>query len=224
MKALPLGILLISTSILITGCQTTNPYTGEQQTSKATKGAMIGAASGVVAGLLAGDDADDRKKKALIGATAGGAIGGGIGYYMDVQEAKLRQQLAGTGVSVTRQGDNLILNMPGNITFQTNSADINAGFYPVLDSVARILVEFDRTMIRIAGHTDSTGSDQHNMDLSQRRANSVAAYLQSRQITPARISAQGYGETSPIADNNTDMGRAQNRRVELTLIPYQQGY
>lgn len=218
----PLLIATLCASLFVVGCQTTNPYTQEQQTSKATKGALIGAAGGIAAGLLAGDDAKDRRQKALIGATAGGAIGGGIGYYMDQQEAKLRQEVEGTGVSVARHGDNLMLNMPGNVTFQTDSADINASFYQVLNSVTLVLAEYEKTLINVAGHTDSDGSDQYNMELSQRRADSVASYLRSRQIDPGRINSRGYGETSPIADNNTQFGKAQNRRVELTLVPYQQ--
>lgn len=205
--------------LMLSGCSTTNPYTGEQQTSKATKGAAIGAAAGIAAGLLAGDDADERRKRALIGAGVGALSGGGVGYYMDQQEAKLRAQLAGTGVGVTRVGQNLILNMPGNVTFQTNSADLNPQFFSVLDSVALVLQEFNKTLVDIAGHTDSTGSDQYNQLLSQQRASTVAQYLVTRGVTATRLQAVGFGETRPIAGNDTDAGRAANRRVEITLAP-----
>jgi len=138
---------------------------------------------------------------------------------MDRQEARLRQELDRTGVSVTRDGDNITLNMPGNITFATNSADLNAGFYDVLNSVAIVLNEFDQTVIEVAGHTDSTGSDQYNLDLSRRRASSVASYLATRNILFDRIIEVGMGEARPIATNDTDAGRQANRRVELTLVP-----
>lgn len=217
----PLAALIIGSS-LISGCSTTNPYTQEQQTSKATKGALVGAATGILAGMIAGDSAHDRRDKALIGAVVGGATGGGIGYYMDVQEAKLRQQLQGSGVSVTRYGDNIILNMPGNITFSSASANINASFYSVLDSVVLVLKEFDKTLVNVNGHTDSTGGDQFNQILSEQRASSVAQYLMSRQLSAQRFVIRGSGKNQPIADNNSAEGRAQNRRVEITLTPLPQ--
>ena len=203
---------------LVLGC-TTNPYTGERQASKAGVGAGIGAAVGAVAGVLSGDDADERRKRALIGAGVGALAGAGIGAYMDRQEAKLREELQGTGVSVTRIGDDIILNMPGNITFDVNQAAINSSFYPVLNSVGKVAKEFNQTLIDVAGHTDSTGTVAYNMDLSQRRANSVAQYLQSQGIDPTRVYAEGYGPHYPIADNSTAEGRAQNRRVEIALKP-----
>lgn len=210
-----LGMLALVTA----GCSTYNPYTGDKQTSKATKGAVIGAVSGAVIGAVTGDDARERKKRALIGAGVGGIAGGSVGYYMDVQEAKLREQLAGTGVSVTRNGDNITLNMPGNITFATNSADINSNFYAVLDSVYLVLKEYNKTVVEAAGHTDSTGADAYNQSLSERRASSVTAYLRNKGISDLRLLTIGYGEMRPIADNNTESGRMQNRRVELTLLP-----
>ncbi len=213
---------MVVTSALVSGCSTTNPYTQEQQTSKATKGALVGAASGIIAGRIAGDSADDRRDKALIGAAVGGATGGGIGYYMDVQEAKLRQQLQGTGVSVTRYGDNITLNMPGNITFDSGNANINAGFYPVLDSVVLVLMEFNKTLVNVTGHTDSTGSDQFNQILSEQRASSVAQYLMSRQLSAQRFVIRGESKSRPIADNSSEAGRAANRRVEITLVPLPQ--
>jgi outer membrane protein OmpA-like peptidoglycan-associated protein len=138
---------------------------------------------------------------------------------MDQQEAKLRRQLEGTGVSVTRHGDNITLNMPGNITFATDQADLRPEFPPVLDSVASVLEEFDQTIVEVAGHTDSTGATDYNQRLSERRANTVAQYLRARSVMDSRIVTRGYGEAYPIASNDTASGRAQNRRVELTLVP-----
>lgn len=217
-----LTALLLGACLAIAGCQTTDPYTGEQKTSNTAKGAAIGAGVGAAIGLITGDSSSERKKRALILAGAGGLAGGAVGNYMDRQEAKLRTQLQGTGVSVTRNGDNIILNMPGNVTFMTNSADINAGFYQVLNSVALVLKEFDKTVVDIAGHADSTGPDDKNLDLSQRRAGSVSSYLASQGINAQRLIATGYGETRPIASNDTPEGRAQNRRVEITLLPITQ--
>lgn len=205
------------------GCSTINPYTGEKQTSKATKGAVIGAAAGALAGVISGDDSRERRKRALIGAGIGGLAGGSIGYYMDVQEAKLREQLAGTGVQVERQGDNIVLNMPGNVTFDVDRSDIKSQFYPVLNSVALVLNEYEKTLVEVAGHTDSTGSVDYNQRLSERRAESVSAYLQSREVIGDRIAAFGLNERYPIATNDTAEGRQLNRRVEITLVPLTQG-
>lgn len=211
--------LAIAAALTLSACQTTDPYTGEQKTSQATRGAAIGAAAGVAVGLITGDDSRERKKRALILGGVGALGGGAVGTYMDQQEAKLREQLRGTGVSVTRDGDNIILNMPGNVTFATNSADVQAGFYPVLDSVALVLKEYDKTVVEVAGHTDSTGSDSYNLELSQRRAGSVGAYLNSRGIINDRLLTVGYGKARPVATNDTAEGRQLNRRVEITVLP-----
>ncbi len=204
---------------MVAGCYTTDPYTGQREMNKTSKGAIIGAASGAVIGLITGDSSRERRERALIGAGIGGLTGAGIGAYMDRQEAKLREQLRGTGVSVTRVGDNITLNMPGHVTFQTDSADLNASFFRVLDSVALVAKEFDKTIIESAGHTDSTGSEQYNQQLSERRAGTVAQYLRSRGIAADRLITVGVGEMRPIASNDTAAGRAQNRRVELTFAP-----
>jgi outer membrane protein OmpA-like peptidoglycan-associated protein len=161
----------------------------------------------------------ERKKRALVGAGLGALAGAGVGAYMDRQEARLRAELERTGVSVTRDGDNITLNMPGNITFATNSADLNANFYDVLNSVSMVLAEFDQTVVEVAGHTDSTGETAYNQSLSERRASSVASYLGTRGVLSDRIITVGAGETRPIATNDTDVGRQANRRVELTLVP-----
>jgi outer membrane protein OmpA-like peptidoglycan-associated protein len=216
---------LLGVLVTVTGCeymQTTDPYTGEKEVNKTTKGAAIGAATGAAIGLITGDDSAERKKRALILAGVGGVAGGAVGNYMDRQDAALRARLQGTGVSVTRtgpNGENITLNMPGNITFAVNSADISASFYPVLDSVALVLKEFDQTMVEVAGHTDSDGSDAYNQQLSERRAGSVVAYLASRQIRSDRFLTVGAGESRPIASNATAEGKQQNRRVEITIVP-----
>lgn len=227
MKQLPawkvLTLAAAAAMVGLAGCQTVNPYTGESQTSKATKGAAIGAAAGAVAGLLTGDDSKERRERALIGAGVGAVAGGSVGYYMDVQEAKLRQQLQGTGVSVTRIGDNITLNMPGNITFRTDSADLNSSFFSVLDSVGLVLKEYEKTIVEVAGHTDSTGTAEYNQALSQRRAQTVATYLGGKGVLQQRLITVGGGEGHPVASNDTPDGRQLNRRVELTLAPITQG-
>lgn len=207
---------------MISGCATTSQdaYTGETKTSNTAKGAMIGSVVGAVGGALTGERGDGRRtKRALIGAALGAAAGGGIGHYMDKQEAELRQQLRGTGVSVTRRGDNIILNMPGNITFSTDSANINSTFYPVLNSVAVVLRKFNETRVEVGGHTDSRGTELHNQKLSQRRAESVTSYLAGQGIPSSRVYSIGYGESRPIADNMYAPGRAKNRRVEVQILP-----
>jgi outer membrane protein OmpA-like peptidoglycan-associated protein len=202
----------------VSGCSTVNPYTGEKQTAKATSGAMIGAAAGAILGAATGDKAS-RKQRALKGAGIGAIAGGGVGYYMDTQEAKLRQKLEGTGVSVTRNGDNIILNMPSAITFDVNSSGLKSNFFDVLDSVNLVLKEYESTLVTVAGHTDSTGADDYNMTLSQQRAQTVAQYLGSHGVVNERLAAVGYGESHPVAGNDTAEGKARNRRVEITLDP-----
>jgi len=202
------------------GCSTINPYTGEKQTSKAGMGAGIGAVTGALIGIATSDSAKERKERALKGAGIGAVAGGGVGYYMDVQEAKLRQKLEGAGVSVTRDGDNIILNMPGNLTFDTDSTTVKSSFQPVLDAVAEVLKEYKSTMIQVAGHTDSTGGDKYNLMLSQQRAQAVANMLSGFGVEQVRMDTVGFGETQPIASNGSASGREQNRRVELTLLPY----
>jgi len=209
--------LLLTVSIV--GCTTTDPYTGEKKTNSTTKGAGIGALAGAVLGAATGDNKGDRRDRALKGALLGGAIGGGVGNYMDRQETKLRQELQGTGVQVRREGNNLFLVMPGNITFASGNADIRSDFFAVLNSVAKVLAEFNQTSIRVTGHTDSTGSDKINQPLSENRANSVAMYLRSQKVSSARIQSYGYGSRYPLASNDNDAGRQANRRVELELIP-----
>jgi outer membrane protein OmpA-like peptidoglycan-associated protein len=211
--------LAVAVVLMVPACTTLDPYTREQKTSNAAKGAAIGAAAGAAVGLISGDDSSERKKRALIGAGIGALAGGAVGAYMDRQEMELRQKLEATGVSVTRIGNNITLNMPGNVTFAVDSADISASFYPVLDSVALVLKKYDQTFVEVAGHTDSTGPEPYNQALSERRAASVVSYLESQAIRRDRFITVGAGETRPVASNDTPEGRQQNRRVEITIVP-----
>jgi outer membrane protein OmpA-like peptidoglycan-associated protein len=218
-RQLKLGAIIAGVTLLA-ACTTINPYTGEQQRSKATTGAAVGAAVGALVGIATSDSSKERKERALKGAGIGAIAGGGVGYYMDVQEAKLRQELEATGVSVTRDGDNIVLNMPGNITFDVDSYQVKGDFVPVLDSVSKVLKEYQSTMIQVGGHTDSTGNERYNMLLSQNRAQAVANQLMSFGVEPVRLDTVGFGQTQPIASNATASGRTQNRRVELILLPF----
>lgn len=220
-KISPIFLIIVLGTFILQSC-TTDPYTGERKTRKAVWGSVIGGAAGAAAGAATGKDSEQRRKRALIGAGVGALAGGAAGVYMDRQETLLRQRLANTGVGVTREGDRIILKMPSNITFETNSADINSGFYDVLNSVSLVLKEYNKTLINITGHTDNTGSDAYNQTLSQQRATSVGQYLISQGIDPTRVAAQGVGESRPIASNDNAQGRQQNRRVELELAPLTQ--
>ena len=208
-------------TLSLSACMTYDPYTEEKKVSNATTGAAIGAGVAAIAAAIANRDEDSRTRneRVLKAAAAGGAIGGGVGYYMDRQEAKLRAQLRDSGVRVEREGDYIRLVMPSNITFATDSADVEGDFENVLSSVAVVLNEFDKTLLEIGGHTDSTGSEAYNQTLSVRRASAVANVLQLQNISVDRMLVLGFGESRPVADNSSDSGREQNRRVELLLVP-----
>lgn len=215
---LALSLVLAS----VPGC-VTDPYTGEQRISKTAMGGLFGAGlgAGVAAGIaaLAGKDA---ATAAMIGAGSGFLVGGAVGAYMDVQDAKLRQYLEGTGVRVVRVGDQIMLSMPSNITFATDSSTLSPDFLGVMHSVALILIEYDKTIIEVMGHTDSTGAETYNLDLSRRRAKAVGGHLIGEGINPMRVLTDGFGETYPVATNETAEGRQLNRRVELRLSPITQ--
>ena len=207
---------------LLSGCASQNPYDNQSQQSsggmsKTAKYGGLGALAGAVAG--AAINHDNRGKGALIGAAVGAAAGGGYGYYADKQEEELRRQMQGTGVQVQRQGDTIQLIMPGNITFATDSADIASSFYTPLNNLAGSFRQYNQNSIEIVGHTDSTGNHAYNMGLSQRRAQSVANYLMAQGVDASRLSTRGAGPDQPVASNATADGRAQNRRVEVTLRP-----
>lgn len=211
--ALPVAL----SGALIGGCTTMDAYTGEQQVSNTSKGAIAGGLIGAVLGAATAPK-EERARRALIGAGIGGVAGGGVGLYMDRQEAQLREELTGSGVQVRRTDEGQIdLIMPGNITFATDSAEVNSEFIDTLTSVAKVVQEFENTLVTIDGHTDSTGSDSYNQLLSERRAASVAEVLLAEGVAFERIAAKGYGESQPVADNSTAGGRADNRRVEISL-------
>ncbi|AKC87890.1 cell envelope biogenesis protein OmpA [Pseudoxanthomonas suwonensis] len=208
-------------AVLAAGCQTTDPYTGQPQTNRTGTGALIGAGLGVAAGLLTGDSAVERRQHAMIGAGIGGLAGAAVGNYQDRQQAALNEKLRGTGVDVARKGDNITLNMPGNVTFAFNSSNLDPKFYPVLNDVAGVLREYHQTVVEVAGHTDNIGSDEVNQRLSEQRAAAVAQYLQAQGVQQQRLITVGGGKRYPIASNDTEAGRAANRRVEITLVPVQ---
>lgn len=208
-KIIPVMLL----TALVSGCTTVNPYTGQTQTAKSTWGTAIGATAGALLGSTKSSEA------ALLGGLAGAAVGGGVGYYLDVQAAELRSELVSTGVQVIENNDSIRLVMPGNITFKTDSADINSSFYPVLNSVARVLKKYDNSTVLVSGHTDSTGSAEYNLKLSRERAQSVASYLEGQGIKSSRFEVLGMGSSNPIASNDTANGREKNRRVEIKIIP-----
>jgi outer membrane protein OmpA-like peptidoglycan-associated protein len=205
-------VTAITAGLLLSAC-TTNPYTGQQQASKA---ATYGAGAAAVCALVGAIDSGKHARNAALGC---GIVGAGVGAYMDVQEARLREQLQGTGVQVAREGDNIRLIMPGNITFETGSYNLREGFYPALNSVGEVLSKYADTTLRITGHTDNTGGRAMNQTLSERRAGSVADYLVTRSVDRSRMLVQGMGFDQPVADNTTEQGRSQNRRVELTILP-----
>lgn len=207
---------LVGTSACVT-----NPETGERHISKAAIGGVGGAVGGYLLGDLLGGKRDRTEK--IVGAGIGAVAGAGIGAYMDAQEKKLREKTAGTGVDVIRQGDDLLLRMPSGITFATDSAAVQPQFQPTLNEVASVLAEYPKTYLDIYGHTDSTGSEAYNQGLSERRAQSVSAYLAARGVQTARMATKGFGEMQPIATNETEAGRQTNRRVEIKIAPVTEG-
>jgi len=217
-----MSVLLSAGALTLTAC-TTDPYTGQQTINRTAVGIGVGALSGYLLGDVVGGSHDRNAK--VIGMGVGALAGGAVGYYMDRQEAELRRQTAGTGVDVYRNGDELVLRMPSGITFQVDHSDIQPQFQSTLDQVAQTLASYNQTYIDVLGHTDATGSDAYNQALSERRAQSVANYLSARGVAGARIGIRGYGESQPIASNDTEAGRAENRRVEIKVVPVtQQGY
>ncbi len=219
MKSIKIITAALAVILGLTGCAT-NPYTGERQASDTAKGAGVGALGGAGAGALIGAASGHAGIGALIGAGSGALIGGGVGYYMDQENAKLRQELVGTGVQVQKNADGSVsLIMSSDVTFATNSADINSGFYPTLNSVAKVLKEYNKTNVIVSGYTDNTGTPAYNQDLSERRARSVSNYLAGQGVSGNRLFSQGFGQRNPIASNATASGRSANRRVEIVLRP-----
>ena len=211
-----ISLILLSAMLPLSAC-VTDPETGKRTISKAAIGGVGGALGGYLLGDLIGGRRDRTEK--IVGAGIGAVAGAGVGYYMDEQEKKLRQQTAGTGVNVIRDGDNLVLDMPSEITFGVDSSNIDPGFRNTLDQVSLTLKQYEKTYVDVMGHTDSTGSDAYNQALSERRASAVADYLSSRGVQSARLATRGYGESQPKASNLDAAGRSANRRVEIRLVP-----
>jgi len=202
--------------LALSGC-VTDPDTGQQRLSKTGSGAAIGAGAGALLGAIIGGR--DARTGALIGAGIGAIGGAGIGAYMDKQERELRARTAGTGLEVQRRGDEINLKLPSGISFDFNSAVVNPEFRPALDQVSKTLAAYPSTFVDVSGHSDAIGSDAVNQRLSEQRAVAVADYLSYQGVNPARIATRGYGKQFPIASNDSDEGRAQNRRVEIKLSP-----
>ncbi len=211
-------IAVLAATAFIGACST-DPYTGEQKISNTAGGAALGAGLGALAGMAVGGSSVAQRNAVLIGAGVGALAGGAIGATMDKNEAELRAQLQGTGVSITRVGDRVVLNMPSDITFGVDQDTVRSSFFPVLNSVAIVLNRYQQTVVDVYGYTDSTGDDNYNLELSQRRALSVANYLNSQGVDSRRFAVTGFGETRPIASNASASGREQNRRVEIQLSP-----
>lgn len=214
------GALAALTVTLLGGCASYTGQTNDPNDPNRTRtGALIGAGIGAVAGLLSGSDATERRQRALVGAGIGGLAGGSIGAYQDRQEAELRRQTAGTGIDVSRDGDVIKLNLPDGVTFDFGKAELKPQFYPALNNVASTLREYNQTIVEVSGHTDSIGSEAVNQRLSEQRAASVGNYLIGQGLVRERFEIIGMGKNYPIADNNTDAGRALNRRVEIRVLP-----
>ena len=212
-----IGGAALAAALLTTTACVTDPNTGERRISRAAIGAALGGGAGLLLGDLIGGRRD--RTEQIIGAGIGAIAGGAAGAYMDRQEQELRRRTAGTGVVVERQGDELLLTMPAGITFPVNSFQIQPRFYGTLEQVAQTLAAYPSTLVDVYGHTDPSGGDQINIPLSQNRAEAVATYLGQRGVNRARIATQGFGSSRPIADNSTEAGRAQNRRVEIRIVP-----
>ncbi|PAJ72691.1 hypothetical protein CJF42_19760 [Pseudoalteromonas sp. NBT06-2] len=199
-------IPVVAASLVLTGCASTN----------AQKGAAIGAISGAILGK---STSNHKNKRAVFGAAIGAIAGAAIGDYMDKQEHAFRDELSGSGIDVVREGDNLRLIMPSNITFATSQSYITSGFHATLNDVAKVLVKFDKTFLSIEGHTDSSGAADFNQKLSEQRATSVKSYLMNQNIIAARLNTIGYGEGQPVVANNSPQNKALNRRVEIQIVP-----
>ena len=212
-----------SVAILLGGvaCTTTDPYSSAPRRNNTGTGVIAGALGGALLGYLTNtSNSEEGRKNALIGAGIGALGGAAVGQYMDRQQRELEAELSGTGVGVARQGDNLVLRMPSDVTFASAQSSINSRFYPTLDDVARVLNRYDQSVIDIVGHADSDGSDDFNLNLSRQRASSVAQYLVNRNVLADRLYVDGRGESAPIASNATAEGKAQNRRVEIVIRPF----
>ncbi|MGO4409085.1 MULTISPECIES: OmpA family protein [unclassified Brevundimonas] len=219
-KLIVTGVSLVAL-LGATACTTTDPYSSTPNRNNTATGAIAGALGGAVLGYLTNTSSGEQgRKNALIGAGVGALAGAGVGQYMDRQQRALEAELSGTGVGVARQGDNLVLRMPSDVTFASSQSNLDSRFLPVLDDVARVLKEYDRSMVDVVGHTDSSGGDGINQPLSERRASSVASYLMDHGVIRERLYVAGNSSRNPIADNSTVEGKAKNRRVEILIRPF----
>lgn len=220
MNTSPIKLAVIASclAVFLVGCATYDDQ-GNETNQRTRRGALIGAAIGTAAGLLSGDSAVERRQHAMVGAGIGALAGAAIGNYQDRQEAELRRETAGTGVDVRRDGDVILLNLPDGVTFDFNRTDIKPQFYPSLNTIAGTLREYNQTIVEVSGHTDSIGSDEVNQRISEQRAQAVASYLTAQGVQPQRFEIIGMGKRYPIASNDSESGRAQNRRVEIRLLP-----
>ncbi|MFN2366159.1 MAG: OmpA family protein, partial [Desulfurivibrionaceae bacterium] len=202
----------IITTLLLAACA---PL--ETKTQKGgTYGAAGGAAAGAILGQAVGRDTEATLWGAAIGAALGGTTGAGVGKMMDNQERDMRDALsASEAAAVRREGDLLAVVLKGDLTFATDSTIVKPGLYKELDRIAGVIIQYPQTVIRVEGHTDSTGTEAYNQELSERRAANVRNLLIQRGIPYARIEVVGYGETLPVATNDTAAGRQMNRRVEI---------
>ena len=207
---------LLSGVMVLTACDDFNDPNNPNR--NAQTGAALGAAAGVLVGLAAGDDAQERRNGAIVGAALGAGIGGIAGADLDRQEAELRANL-GSNARIVNTGDQLIVTLPQDILFATNSADLSGALRTDLNALANSINSFPNTTVNVIGHADNTGGAAFNQDLSARRAQAVSAQLIQSGVAPSRIRSIGRGEDAPIASNLTTEGRAQNRRVEITITP-----
>ncbi len=221
MRVKLIALSLGAAAMLTAACTTTDPYSSTPRRNNTGTGAIAGALGGALLGYLTNTNSGEQgRKNALIGAGVGALAGAGIGQYMDRQQRALEQQLSGSGVGVRRDRDNLILVMPSDVTFATNQSNLDGRFLPVLEDVAGVLRQYDRSMVDVIGHTDSSGGDAINQPLSERRASSVASYLIDQGVMRERLYVAGVSSRQPVADNATPDGRARNRRVEILIRPF----
>ena len=218
-------LLLTGATIAIllggTACTTTDPYSSAPRRNNTGTGVIAGALGGALLGYLTNtSNSEQGRKNALIGAGIGALGGAAVGQYMDRQQRELEAELSGSGVGVTRQGDNLVLRMPSDVTVASNQSSINPRFHATLDDVAGVLNRYDQSIVDVVGHADSDGSDDYNLNLSRQRASSVAQYLVGRNVLADRLYVDGRGESAPIATNATAEGKALNRRVEILIRPF----
>lgn len=206
----PIVIAMVA-GLGVAGC--TNP---DGSTNNAGTGALVGAGAGAALGAAVSGNSG---RGAVVGGILGGLLGGAIGDDLDRQEAALRSQMGGSGVSIVNTGSQLIVTLPESITFPVDSAQLRSSFVQSLNGLAQNLQQYPNTSVEVVGHTDSTGDAGYNQQLSERRAISVRSVLINAGVPSSRLRAYGQGETNPVASNSNAAGRQQNRRVEIYITP-----